>query len=116
MMKTTARAFGLGHLAFSLALIPTALACGASPVDSRFPPRPEGCTVEVFHEIAPTKQTENIGPVRASCTELVSKDDCLRTLQDQVCKLGGDVVWGVEPEPVIRNGRKTLSGRAAKTR
>jgi hypothetical protein len=92
------------------------LACGGDKVDARFPPRPEGCTVEVFHDIAPTRPSENIGTVNANCTDLVSDDDCLRTLKDQVCKLGGDIVWGVEPAPVIKNGRKLLSGRAAKAK
>lgn len=92
------------------------LQCGGGAVDPRFPPRAEGCPVEVFHEVAPTRPSDNIGPVSASCTDLVSDDDCLRTLKDQVCKMGGDVVWGVEPAPVVKNGRKTLSGRAAKTK
>ena len=41
------------------------------------------------------------------------KDDCLRTLKDEVCKLGGDVVWEVPTEPILRNGKLEWSGRAA---
>lgn len=94
------------------------VACGGGkPTDANFPPRPEGCDVEVFHDEAPTRPTENIGPVNASCTDLVSDQDCLRTLKDQVCKLGGDIVWGVEGSPVVKaDGRKHLSGRAAKSK
>jgi len=39
----------------------------------------------------------------------------LRELKDQVCKLGGDVVWGVEPEPEHVDGRWKYHGRAAHT-
>jgi hypothetical protein len=91
-------------------------ACGGEWIDPRFPARPEGCEVDVFHDQAPTVPTDNIGTVRASCTEITSNEDCLRTLKDQVCKLGGDVVWGVEPAPVMEGGKKHLEGRAAKTR
>ena len=106
-------------LSFALLAAPLFVgACGGGKAtDAQFPPRPEGCDVEVFHEDAPTRPTENIGPVSASCTDLVSDQDCLRTLKDQVCKLGGDVVWGVEGSPVVKaDGRKHLSGRAAKSR
>lgn len=97
-------------------LVLGALGCGGEKVDPRFPPRPEGCAVEVFHDQAPTMATDNIGTVNANCTDLTSDQDCLRTLKDQVCKIGGDVVWGVEPTPTIKNGRKLLNGRAAKSR
>jgi hypothetical protein len=61
-------------------------------------------------------QTDNIGSVNATCGDDVSNDDCLRTLKDNACKLGGDVVWGVEPVPEIKNGKKHFSGRAAHTK
>jgi len=88
------------------------LACGGGGGSSRFPSRPEGCAVQVFRE-APNIKTANIGRVRAWCDDTVSKDDCLRTLPDQVCKLGGDVVWGVDPEPRHEDDKWKLAGRAA---
>ena len=42
------------------------------------------------------------------CSDRVSKDDCLRELQDQVCKLGGDVVWQVPDEPKDENEKMLL--------
>lgn len=71
--------------------------------------------MKVYPE-APSEQTDNIGPVSASCDETVSDDDCLRTLKDQACKLGADIVWGVEPNPTVEGGKKKFSGRAAHTR
>ena len=57
--------------------------------------------------------TENIGTVSAVCGDDVKDEDCLRTLKDETCKLGGDVVWGVADKPEMKGGKKRLSGRAA---
>jgi hypothetical protein len=70
-----------------------------------------GCDVKLFHGI-PDVPTENIGPVHARCAEDIPKEDCVRTLMDAVCDLGGDVVWGVE-EPRRADGEVHYSGRAA---
>jgi hypothetical protein len=86
---------------------------GASP-DARFPRRADGCEVALFHE-TPNVRTENIGTVRARCAEDVGEDACLRTLKDQVCALGGDVVWGVG-DPEHRDGKLVFEGRAAHTK
>lgn len=91
------------------------VACGGSGNGSKWPSRPDGCSVQVLQE-APKMQTENIGHVSSSCDDIVSKTDCLRELQDQVCKLGGDVVWGVDPEPEHEGGKWKFSGRAAHTK
>lgn len=88
-------------------------ACGGgSP--SKFPAKPAGCEVAVIHDGAPPYPTENIGPVSSMCSDVVSKDACLRELQDQVCKLGGDVVWQVPDAPREANDKIYWSGRAAK--
>lgn len=79
-----------------------------------FDARPAGCDVKVFAD-APPMKTQNIGTVSARCADDTSDDDCVRQLQDEVCKLGGDVVWGVSP-PSMKNGKKRVSGRAAHTR
>jgi hypothetical protein len=92
------------------------VACGGAPGPAvgGFPPRPEGCAVKLFHE-SPTGPTTNIGPVRASCAADVADSDCLRTLEDQVCKLGGDLVWGVADKPRVFGDRNLWEGRAAHT-
>jgi hypothetical protein len=82
---------------------------------SKYPPQKEGCEVQVFQE-TPTVQTDNIGPVSSSCDQDVSDQDCLRTLKDEACKLGGNVVWGVEPNPTKQLGKKKFFGRAAHTK
>jgi hypothetical protein len=90
-------------------------ACGGDAPRSRYPELPPNCPVTLYHG-APMGRTVNIGPVNATCDEDVSDDDCLRTLEDQVCKLGGDIVWGVADKPRMDLGKKKFNGRAAHTR
>jgi hypothetical protein len=97
----------------TLAILFSILGCGAkTETPSKYPAREPGCEVRVFPE-APSYATDNIGPVNASCDETISDADCLRTLKDQACKLGGDTVWGVNDPPTMKDGKKRLSGRAA---
>lgn len=98
------------------ALVLVASACGAeAKPPGRYPPQKEGCEVAVFAD-TPTTPTDNIGTVNAVCGDDVSDADCLRTLKDQACKLGADVVWGVPDKPTLSLGKKKLSGRAAHTK
>jgi hypothetical protein len=60
--------------------------------------------------------TDNIGPVMASCDSSVSDADCLRTMKDEACKLGADLVWGVEDVTDKNPNKKRISGRAAHTK
>ena len=82
---------------------------------SKYPPQKEGCEVQIFQD-TPTAQTDNIGPVSSTCDQDVSDQDCLRTLKDEACKLGANVVWGVEPNPTKQLGKKKFFGRAAHTK
>ena len=101
---------------FALPLLTLALlGCPAPQKEGQYPARPEGCDIKVFPEIPPMP-TDNIGPVMATCGADISNDDCMRTLKDQACKLGGDVVWGVDNVPSMSLGMKKLAGRAAHTK
>jgi predicted small lipoprotein YifL len=82
---------------------------------SKYPPREAGCAIEIFREI-PTGKTDNLGEVRASCEESVSEQDCQRQLKDEACRLGADVVWGVDEKPVRNGMRLEWHGRAAHTK
>lgn len=110
----TSLAARLPSLMLTLLAIGTA-GCPAPEKESRYPGRPEGCDVKVFRE-TPSMPTDNLGPVMATCGDDISNEDCLRTLQDQTCKLGGDVVWGVSDVPSSSQGKKKLAGRAAHTK
>jgi|HubBroStandDraft_2_1064218.scaffolds.fasta_scaffold67504_2 hypothetical protein len=78
-------------------------------------PRERGCAVQVFRDAPVGVHTENIGPVEAICDQNDSEDVCLRELQDQVCLLGGDVVWQVEG-PALTGNKQRMRGRAAHSR
>lgn len=80
--------------------------------------RERGCTVQVYTD-KPAVKTENIGPVTAFCTDDDSRDTCLRVLEDQVCLLGGDVLWQVDgptPEATSNGTGQRMHGRAAHTK
>jgi hypothetical protein len=99
-----------------LLLFLTLAACGGPKApDPRYPARPEGCDVKIFHD-SPSMPTDNIGPVMANCSLDVSDADCVRQLQDEACKLGGDVMWGVPDKPTRDEGKNLWFGRAAHTK
>jgi hypothetical protein len=108
--------FLFGTLLVMLVMLAHAIGCGAGTPEKigKYPTRPEGCNVQVFAE-SPSMPTDNIGPVNAVCGEDISVDDCVRTLKDATCKLGGDVVWGVGDVPSTSVGKWRLNGRAAHT-
>jgi hypothetical protein len=76
--------------------------------------RERGCSVQVF-DGAPPMAVENIGPVAALCDPDDSKEVCLRELEDQVCRVGGDVLWEVEGR-LVDGGKQHERGRAAHTK
>jgi hypothetical protein len=77
-------------------------------------PRERGCAVQVVDDVASMK-TENIGPVTALCDQDDSREVCLRELQDQVCLLGGDLLWQVDG-PSREGDKQRMHGRAAHTK
>jgi hypothetical protein len=71
--------------------------------------------VQIF-ENAPPMATDNLGTVRARCGTDIGREDCLRELKDQACRLGGDVVWGVADAPHVVGDRNEWDGRAVHTK
>jgi hypothetical protein len=71
--------------------------------------------VEVVTEGTPPFRTENIGSVSAHCAPDISDAACVRQLQDEACKLGGDVLWSVKKlkNPAGSGDDKNFSGRVA---
>ncbi len=92
--------------------------CGGAASSARgpgYPARSEGCAIKVFHD-APSMPTDNIGPIQARCGFDVSEADCLRMLEDEACKLGADVVWGVAEKPEVFGDRNVWNARAARAK
>ncbi|MBI5515565.1 MAG: hypothetical protein HY909_17425 [Deltaproteobacteria bacterium] len=73
------------------------LGCASGGASGRVASRPPGCAVQVFQEGGPTRPTENLGDVTAHCPEDTAGDlpGCMRMLQDQACRRGGDVLWAI---------------------
>lgn len=101
-------------LSSSWALISLSFACGGGG-SAKFPARGAGCEVELAHG-APKVDSENIGTVNATCSEETSEELCLRELKDAVCKLGGDIAWGVSEKPEKVGDKVRYTARAAKAK
>jgi hypothetical protein len=54
--------------------------------------------------------------VEVTCSDLIAPSDCLRELQDQACKAGADILWGVNEQGEQKDGKTYFYGRAAHTK
>lgn len=76
------------------------VSCGGTKADSRYPPRPLGCEVYVYKgPVPPSVGFDKIGGADVICAMGVSDADCARTLKDEACKLGGDMIYDIPAEP-----------------
>jgi hypothetical protein len=100
---------------WATAIVLIHVSCGGAAVDAKHPPLPAGCPVQIFENVPPMA-TENIGTARARCAADVSRDDCIRELKDQACKLGANVIWGADFAPRVIDEKNEWSGRAAHTK
>jgi hypothetical protein len=73
--------------------------------------RGTGCEVRTYDR-APPMPTENVGEVTATCAADDSREVCMRELEDQVCRVGGDVLWQVDG-PRVDGDKQRVTGRAA---
>lgn len=90
MRLTFAMAFGL------LCVLGACVRSKVTKVGSTdYPPKPEGCPVEVFKSGAPSYHSKNIASVQATCYSR-SRDVCISILRDKTCELGGDTLHGFE--------------------
>jgi hypothetical protein len=77
--------------------------------------RPQGCPVQVVPQGETPRHIENIGPVVAYCDRDDSRETCLSELENQVCRMGGDLLWQVDT-PQFEGDRQIVHGRAAHTK
>ena len=104
-----------GVVFFSATL--SAIACGGSKTDSRYPALPEGCPVELFHGKVQTAKYDDIGRGDAICAKDIGVDACMQELKRQTCKLGGNIVYDVPDDPETPTPDKVrYTGRVAHTR
>jgi hypothetical protein len=96
-------------LLVGLAIVSVA-ACGGSAPDARYPAREDGCPVKAFPG-APTLPVDELGVVKIECAS--GGGTCERQLMDQVCRRGGDVLWGTADNALTAT---SLSAHAAHSR
>ena len=79
------------------------------------PPRPNGCPIEIVREGVPSRPTHLVGHVVARCTGDAAQDEtrCTRNLQDQACRLGGEVIWDVRSAPMADGEGREMRAEAA---
>jgi hypothetical protein len=107
---------GVRRLAF-VAVFLASCGGGKSASDARYPKRPPGCSLKVFHIRAQGVAFDDIGRVDAICSTDISYEDCLAELKNQACKLGGDILYDVPDEPSRPSPDKNkLTGRVAHSR
>jgi hypothetical protein len=115
-----AKAYTRSIVAGTVALLSTAAmvaACGGTKTDPRYPPRPEGCAVQVFRGKVAGIAYDDIGHVDSICGNDIGPEGCLAELKNQTCKLGGDIVYDVPDEPNKPSPDKiSYTGRVAHTR
>ena len=100
-----------------VALLSLAACGGSAKTDSRYPERPKGCAVQVFHGKVAGIKYDDIGRVDAICGTDLGEAACIAELKDQTCKLGGDIVYDVPDDPEKPSPDKVkFTGRAAHTR
>ncbi|HPY21040.1 MAG TPA: hypothetical protein PLM08_25330, partial [Polyangiaceae bacterium] len=84
-----------------LSALALCVGCAALPPPT-LPPHPAGCPVTVYRVGVPKNvEFTTLGDVQAPCGKNDADSDCIRALQDEVCKLGGNIVVEVPeaPEP-----------------
>lgn len=94
----------------AVALAVAAASCGGSAPDARYPTREDGCAVRSYPG-SPTIPVDELGVVKVECS--ANGGACERKLMNEVCRLGGDVVWGMADNALTA---VTLSAHAAHSR
>jgi hypothetical protein len=88
-------------IAVPLALSATCATAPPNPNAGKYPPRPSGCKIRVFHTPAPdVKEWDDLGVAHVDCYLDVGNVQCLQKLKMEACRLGGDMVYDVPKKPL----------------
>jgi hypothetical protein len=95
----------LALLAVSIALpLAITLTCATAPPNpnaAKYPPRPNGCKIRVFHTAAPeVKEWDDLGVAHVDCYLDVGAVQCLKKLRMEACRMGGDIIYDVPKKPL----------------
>ena len=88
-------------LAISLATSLNCATTSPNPNAAKYPPRPNGCKVRVFHTPAPdVKEWDDLGVAHVDCYLDVGAVQCLKKLRMEACRMGGDLLYDVPKKPL----------------
>jgi hypothetical protein len=86
------------------AALPLAFAatCATShnPNAGKYPPRPSGCKLRVFHGVPDVKEWDDLGVAHVDCQLDVGRVQCLQRLKMEACRLGADILYDVPNKPL----------------
>jgi hypothetical protein len=90
-------------IALALALpLAFAATCATShnPNAGKYPPRPGGCKLRVFHGLPDLKEWDDLGIAHVDCQLDLGRVQCLQRLKMEACRLGGDILYDVPQKPL----------------
>ena len=105
-------------LALPLAITLTCATTSRSGNAAKYPPRPSGCKVHVFHSPAPdVKEWDDLGVAHVDCYLDVGAVQCLKKLRMEACRMGGDLLYDVPKKPLRPTDQGMVyTGHVAHTR
>ena len=91
----------LSFLVVSVAAGATCATQSSNPNAGKYPRRPLGCKVRVYHTPAPdVKEWDDLGMARVDCYLDVGAVQCLHRLREEACRMGGDLLYDVPKKPL----------------
>jgi hypothetical protein len=79
----------------------TACATAPNPNAAKYPPRGNNCKVRVYNSAFPgVKEWDDLGVARVDCYLDVGRVQCLKKLQTEACRMGGDLLYDVPKKPM----------------
>ena len=83
------------------------LACASGPAAhtdqataARYPRRPAGCELAVYHTPVPGVPVwDDLGVAEANCHISSTAVECIRMLKAEACRMGGDIIYNVPRKP-----------------
>jgi hypothetical protein len=73
------------------------------------------CDAALFRGEPPVS-VDVLGPISVTCEDSTSDEECLRLLELEACRIGGDVVFDVVEKSRLDSGKLRWEGRAARVR
>lgn len=121
LMLPAAAARALPRIVLVIVASASAVVCGCASsgtTNARYPRRPPGCELSVYHTTVPgVPAWDDLGVAEAVCNIGVPVAECLRMLRAEACRLGGDILYNVPRKPFRpRDQVMQFRGQVAHTR